>query len=484
MTSALPPLPPPPDNVRYALTVPQSVLFAELSLDGSRRWAFREAMGLDYEPAYIAIDNGAMSWACDEDPAFTHALGADHDPERAARRFLDGMTATARTLDLASRWYPSSAGRRGNNVADVIEDLEAYWRAYRLHMTSLFTFWNAEALVSSALVQALKHLGRSDDIAQGLARFFRASQENYFVGERRQLRRLAKRFPPAEGVLHEDARAAFQEHSRLFGFLLAPFNLGAPPSAEDIRHRVRDLPDSLSSQDASSRTIETFEDLPSGVRPLAVCAQHLAFWKTERLDGLFLADDRALPLFEETADLLRITPQQLFAMTRPEILDSLRTGDLQVPPSVLARRTEGFCLALVNGSIAFYAPTHPGAGVPEHPLEVGESLCGIAASEGEITAQVRIVQGPDDSALLEPGEVLVTRMTRPEMGVALDRAAAFVTDEGGLMCHAAILSRELKKPCIIGTGCATQKLATGDRVRVQSQGTEGRVTLIGKDGSL
>ena len=68
-------------------------------------------------------------------------------------------------------------------------------------------------------------------------------------------------------------------------------------------------------------------------------------------------------------------------------------------------------------------------------------------------------------------------MTRPEMGAALDRAAAYITDEGGLMCHAAIIAREMHKPCVIGTGHATELLHDGMLVTVD--GSNGTVRVLG-----
>ena len=70
-------------------------------------------------------------------------------------------------------------------------------------------------------------------------------------------------------------------------------------------------------------------------------------------------------------------------------------------------------------------------------------------------------------------------MTRPEMGAALDRAAAFVTDEGGLMCHAAIISREMKKPCVIGTSEATTLLK--NKMMVKVNGDRGTVEVVSLD---
>lgn len=66
------------------------------------------------------------------------------------------------------------------------------------------------------------------------------------------------------------------------------------------------------------------------------------------------------------------------------------------------------------------------------------------------------------------GDVLVTTMTHPEFLLLMKKASAIVTDEGGITCHAAIVARELGKPCIIGTKFATQVLKDGDMVEVDA----------------
>ncbi len=67
------------------------------------------------------------------------------------------------------------------------------------------------------------------------------------------------------------------------------------------------------------------------------------------------------------------------------------------------------------------------------------------------------------------GEVLVSPMTVPDVMPAMRKAAAIVTDEGGITCHAAIVARELKKPCVVGTKTATTVFKTGDRLIVDTR---------------
>jgi pyruvate,water dikinase len=75
---------------------------------------------------------------------------------------------------------------------------------------------------------------------------------------------------------------------------------------------------------------------------------------------------------------------------------------------------------------------------------------------------------PHDFHKMKKNDILVTSMTRPEFLPIMKKAAAIVTDEGGVTCHAAIISRELKIPCVIGTTCATTSLKDDDRVLVDA----------------
>ncbi len=91
---------------------------------------------------------------------------------------------------------------------------------------------------------------------------------------------------------------------------------------------------------------------------------------------------------------------------------------------------------------------------------------GLGASPGVATGAVRVLGAPDEGRALLAGEVLVAPMTNPDWLPTLRRAAAVVTDGGGMTCHAAIVSRELALPCVVGARTATTALHTGDLVTV------------------
>lgn len=110
-----------------------------------------------------------------------------------------------------------------------------------------------------------------------------------------------------------------------------------------------------------------------------------------------------------------------------------------------------------------------------------KQLKGNIACQGFAKGYVRRLMGHDQIHLLQDGEILVSPMTIPDFLPAMKKAAAFVTDEGGMLCHAAIVAREFKKPCIVGTKFATQVLKDGDLVEVDAD--KGIVKIIDSTNS-
>lgn len=98
---------------------------------------------------------------------------------------------------------------------------------------------------------------------------------------------------------------------------------------------------------------------------------------------------------------------------------------------------------------------------------------GLPASPGLASGPVHVIASPDEISEFKEGEVLVTLMTSPDWVPAMKKATAIVTDNGGMTCHAAIVSREMQIPCLVGTKsrgkAATATLKTGDVVTVDAK---------------
>lgn len=109
-----------------------------------------------------------------------------------------------------------------------------------------------------------------------------------------------------------------------------------------------------------------------------------------------------------------------------------------------------------------------------------DNIKGQIGNKGNTKGVVKIILNAQKADNFNDGDILVTGMTRPEFVPLMKRASAIVTDEGGITCHAAIVSRELDIPCIIGTKIVTKTLKDGDEVEVDAD--NGIVRIIKKAG--
>lgn len=105
----------------------------------------------------------------------------------------------------------------------------------------------------------------------------------------------------------------------------------------------------------------------------------------------------------------------------------------------------------------------------------GDTLKGVAASPGRVTAPARVLSGPEDFAHMKTGDVLVAALTTPAWTPLFARAAAIVTDIGGPLSHGSIVAREYGIPAVLGTGAATRRIRSGQVITVD--GSAGVVTL-------
>jgi pyruvate,water dikinase len=106
-----------------------------------------------------------------------------------------------------------------------------------------------------------------------------------------------------------------------------------------------------------------------------------------------------------------------------------------------------------------------------------EKVRGLGVSPGVYEGSARIIRGAQDFARLEKGDILVTRATSPAFNMVLPLLGAIVTDRGGLLSHAAIVSREYGIPAIVGCIEATARIPDDARVRVD--GDAGEAVVVG-----
>src|SRR5207237_8760214 len=93
---------------------------------------------------------------------------------------------------------------------------------------------------------------------------------------------------------------------------------------------------------------------------------------------------------------------------------------------------------------------------------------GAVACGGKAVGRAKIVKNVDEMFKVNHGDVIVSPMTSPDLMPAIRRCVAIVTDFGGITCHAAIVSREINIPCIVGTSDATEKIRDNDLIEVDA----------------
>ncbi|MFA6161657.1 MAG: PEP-utilizing enzyme [Patescibacteria group bacterium] len=157
----------------------------------------------------------------------------------------------------------------------------------------------------------------------------------------------------------------------------------------------------------------------------------------------------------------------------------------KVSPRVIMQRQKGYAVLNINGKRELLVGNdYKKAWALVKKMTVQDDkkiLRGLVAQPGKVKGKVELILHNVRNLskkvnAFKVGNILVTEMTTPATVVACKKAAAIITDEGGVLCHAAIISRELKRPCIVGTKIATQVLHDGDEVEVDAD--KGTVIII------
>ncbi len=174
-------------------------------------------------------------------------------------------------------------------------------------------------------------------------------------------------------------------------------------------------------------------------------------------------------LLKEIARRLDIPLEYARYMTEAETVAALQSG--KADAELLARRKKRCFVHATKGKSTIYAGKDAekwAAKVAPEPDVKAEELHGTPATVGHAKGAARIVNTVEDMAKMNDGDILLSVATNPFLLPAIKKAAAIVTDQGGLTCHAAIVSREFSIPCVVGTRHATRAFKDGDVLEVDA----------------
>lgn len=196
------------------------------------------------------------------------------------------------------------------------------------------------------------------------------------------------------------------------------------------------------------------------------------FIRTYRLDIFTLSAYRIRGLLSEIKKRLGLDYDQLIHMTLWEISSALK-GELRVSSIPIEARMRNYATIQIDGNFEVIVDEKRLHKL--HDLKTKKKVKeikefrGSVASRGKAKGPVKIVMHSTQITKIEKGDVLVAPMTSPDFVVGMLKVVAIVTDHGGITSHAAIVSRELGLPCIVGTKIATKVLRDGDFVEVDAE---------------
>ena len=202
-------------------------------------------------------------------------------------------------------------------------------------------------------------------------------------------------------------------------------------------------------------------------------AQGMVFTKAFRKDCLYHGHWVLRKFLKLVARRLHLTVNQTYFFAPWELSGVLEKG--VAPVDELNQRMKHNVFWAVNGKakilVGKEAKKKAREIMPKKPkLKVEEvnELTGECACPGNTRGIVKVINSPDEMDKMKQGNILVSHATNPDVVPAMKKARAIVTDLGGMTCHAAIVSRELRIPCIVGTKIATKAFKDGDVVHVDA----------------
>lgn len=299
----------------------------------------------------------------------------------------------------------------------------------------------------------------------------------------------------AKRAKNEDVEKLIDEHIQKYAWIKGPVEFEDTAFTKedylqrleslistDIDRKIENIQKVRKDNDMEyQKILETYE-FPEKVRKIMKAIRDFIFlrtYTTEYSDHLFFVGRHTI--FDEISRRCNIDKKDLIMLDDKEIMNILNNNGVidEKIKDTLENRKIGFAMIWINGrtktvfgneslklqnDIAKIYKT-----TDTEDNQTNENvITGNIANQGKVRGIARILKNYKDIHNVEKGDIIVASMTTPDYVSAMEKAAGFITDEGGITCHAAILSREFNVPCIVGTVNATQKIKDGEIITLDA----------------
>ncbi len=377
----------------------------------------------------------------------------------------------------------------------TVENWQAFTHQYARYAAGLNLTAILGRVGATALTEKLKALGVAEEkIPETISAItypekhtplFLSQQALYILAGKSKLGKIT------EADLEKELQKWLAKHEHI------PVNFtGEPWTIENARKQFEEIrsknveeelekmeEDHVSRVKKATETLRLFRDRE--LTDLATTISHATFLNEYRKDIFSKVSLGFRPIFQKIAELggsknwrdcFFLTPSEMTALLRGE---KISIADKKKERAVVAVRIKSETeLDVLDRKDALKFSVHiknllGGDSVPKE-----SSFKGYSASKGKVAGIVKVIFGPKDFDKMNTGDILVAPATSVDFVPIMQKASAFVTNEGGITSHASIVSREMGKACIIGTKIATKVLKDGDLVEVDAE--RGVVTILKK----
>lgn len=318
---------------------------------------------------------------------------------------------------------------------------------------------------------------------------FQAENYSEIVLEKRDLVSLAEKMRKSKISLDgPQIMAKLEWHLEKYAHLGFYYFRGKPIDLDEIRSRLkqylkmpqvkfREILGDINKQNQNRKTtLRLFKELNLN-REVIINIKEIKRWawiSSFQDETYGFAVYKLFSLWSEISRRLGVSYKQFYSLTAVEIMSSLSKGHISnAMKDEASARHNNHAIVLENGKklviagkrLSSYARKEKKEEKVDEKIKI---LRGQPASPGFARGKVKTVFTIHDVGRVDRGDVLVAYATNPTFVPAMEKAAAIVADEGGLLSHAAIVSRELKIPCVVGTKMASRIFKDGDLVEVDA----------------
>ncbi len=234
------------------------------------------------------------------------------------------------------------------------------------------------------------------------------------------------------------------------------------------------LIDLLLAERPSAQTQQPLPPLSEKMTTIRAVLAHVLYMKQAGAEYASMFQSIVRPYFERLCEKIGISYDQMLRLTYDEVEavflgriskeEALRVGEERGDRYIFIGTTPGKQIKIQDPADVEYLTNF---WIPKADPST-TFVRGHIGNKGKAVGPARILRGVEDFHKMKEGDVLVTTMTTPEYVLLMQKASAIVTNMGGLLCHAAIVSRELNKPCVINTKIGTELFKDGDILEVDA----------------